>query len=107
MTVLATREAPNGVGCGFSVVGNGIKWFGFPHALGFIKDNDAVGWAFTLEADLNGAIGQMTRSFKANGFKGEGVVGADGAVLFDKKHFVVGFVGRQVTNPGAVEGETV
>ena len=49
----------------------------------------------------------MAWGLEANGFKGEGVVGADRAIFFDKEQFVVGLVGWQVTNTAAIEGEAI
>jgi len=52
-----------------------------------------------LEPDVNGAIRQMPRRFKAQRFEGEGVVGADVAFLLDEEQLVIGLVGREESNP--------
>lgn len=66
-----------------------------------------LGRVFALEADLDGALRQMAGSFEAKGFEGEGIVGANMALLLDKEHLVIGLIGRQVADAAAVQGKTV
>ena len=60
-----------------------------------------------LEADVDGAVRQMARRFKAERFEGKGVVGADVAFFLDEEQFVVGLIGRQEAHPFAVQREAV
>lgn len=94
-------------GFGFAVVGDWVEGFGFAHTIGFVEDDDAFFGTIALETDLDGSVGQMAWSFPANGFEGEGVVGADMAVFFDEEHLVIGLVGREITDTGAIQGKTV
>ena len=92
---------------GISVVGHWIERFGFAHAFAFVEDDDAVSGTSAFETDLDSAVGQVARGFEADGFERKSVVGTDGALLLDEEEFVVGLVGRQVTDPATVESETV
>ena len=73
------------------------------HALAFVVNDDASGGLGTLETDVDGAVGQMTRGFPAKGFEGESVVGAAVAFFLDEEQFVVGFIGREKADPVAVQ----
>jgi hypothetical protein len=90
-----------------AVVGDRIQGFGFAHAFAFVIDDDALGGAPALEADLDGAVGQMARSLEAQGFESESVVGADLPVLLDEEELVVGLVGRQIAHAAAVQREPI
>ena len=98
------------IGLGLSgrpIVGDGVEQAGFAHAFALVINDDPRGGVFALEADLDGAVGQVARGFEAEGFEGEGVVGADVAFFLDEEQFVVGLVGRQEADAAAVEGEAV
>ena len=94
-------------GFGFAVVGDWVEGCGFAHTIGFVEDDDAFFGTIALETDLDGSVGQMAWSFPANGLEGEGVVGADMAVFLDEEHLVIGLVGREVADAGAIQGKTV
>ena len=89
------------------IVGDGVQQAGLAHALALVINDDPRGRVFALEADLNGALGQVAGSFEAQRFEGEGVVGAHVAFFLDEEQFVVGLVGREEAHPAAVQGEAV
>lgn len=89
------------------VVGDGVQRVGLAHALTFVIDDHSPGGALALKADLDGALGQVARSFKSHGLEGEGVVSPHVAVFLDKEQFVIGFIGRQEADAVAVQGEAV
>ena len=89
------------------VVGDGVQRAGLAHALAFVIDDDSRGGIFALEAHLCRTVGQVARSFKADGVEGEGVIGADVAFFLDEEQFVVGLVRRQEAHAMAVQGEAV
>ena len=91
----------------FAVVGDGVEQAGFAHAFAFVINDHALHRPGALEADVDGAVGQMARRFEAERLEGERVVGADVAFLLDEEQFVVGLVGRQEANPLAIQGEAV
>ena len=91
----------------FAVVGDGVEQTGFAHALALVINHHAAGGLRTLEADVDGAVGQVARRFKAERFEREGVVGADVAFFLDEEQFVVGLIGRQEADPFAIQGEAV
>ena len=88
----------------FAVVGDGVEQTGFAHAFALVINHDAASGLRTLEADVDGAVRQVARRFKAERFEGEGVVGADVAFFLDEEQFVVGLIGRQeahaICDPG-------
>src|SRR6266545_3590346 len=54
-----------------------------------------------------GAVGQVAGRFKAKRFEREGVIGADMTLLLDEEQFIVGLIGREETNPFAIQGKAV
>lgn len=94
-------------GLGFAIVGDWVEGIGMAHAFAFVEDDDAFFGTITLEADLDGPVGQVPWGFPTNGFEGESVVGADMTVFLDEEHFVIGLVGREVADPGAIESKTL
>lgn len=90
-----------------AVVGDGVQGASFSHTLSFVIDDDSGGGVLALEADRNGAVGEVARGFKAHGLEGEGVVGADLALVLDEEEFIVGLIGRKEADAGAIQGEAI
>jgi hypothetical protein len=87
---------------GGPVVGQSIQWASIPHALALVVNDDASGRVLALVAHLDGSVRQVAGGFKAHGLEGKGVVRADVALFLDKEEFVVGLIGREEMDAGAV-----
>src|SRR5271157_565870 len=90
-----------------TVVGDGVNRTGLPHALALVIDDHSLGGRLALEAYLDGAIGQVAWSFKADSLEGESVVSPYMAVFFDKEQFIVGLIGWQETDTVAIQGKAI
>ena len=89
----------------WAVVGDGVQRASLPHALAFVIDDHSPGGRFALKAHLDGPVRQVAWGFKADGLKGESVVGAHVALFLDEEQFIVGFVGWKKTDSVTVQAK--
>ena len=87
---------------GWPVVGQSIQWASIAHALALVVNDDASGWVLALVAHLDGSVRQVARGFKAHGLEGKGIISANVALFLDKEQFIVGLIGREEMDAGAV-----
>lgn len=87
----------------FPVIGHGVEQAGFPHAFAFVINDDPLHWPGALEPDVDRSIRQVPWRFKAERFEGERVVGTDVTFLFNEEQLIIGLVGREESNPFAIQ----